>query len=147
MYKCKTYSLLKDSDVSSRDIKLKLRVFVTYLIDYNLTNIFRIWNSEKDEVSAYRNVIFNESEIYDIYHKNDSLVTLKKKQIELEKERRTVKFSINQTIEWNIDNDERLEITIRNRLILENKRFVEEFVRSKFSSQQATDQQSVNNLI
>jgi hypothetical protein len=140
--KCKTYSLLKDADVSSRDSKLKSRAFVSYLIDYNSTNIFRVWNSEKDDISDYRDVIFYTSELYDIYNKSDSLVTLEKKpQIELQTE--NVKISINQAIELNSDDDEWLEITIRNRLILESKRTVE----SKSSDQQTTDQQSVDDLI
>jgi hypothetical protein len=118
MYECKTYSLLKKADVSSRDSKLKSRAFVDYLIDYNSTNIFRVWNPEKDDVNDYRDVIFDESELYDIYNKNDSIVTL-------EKEKRIVKISINQTIALNSENDEWLEISIRNRLMLKNKRVVE----------------------
>jgi hypothetical protein len=139
MYECKTYSLLKCADVSSKNSKLKSRVFVSYLIDYNSINIFRVWNSEKDDVNDYRDVIFDESELYDIYNKDDSIVTFEKKsQIKLKNERRTVKISINQTIELNSENDEWLEITIRNRLILENKRFV------KLKS---FDQQSIDDLI
>jgi hypothetical protein len=104
MYECKTYSLLKDADVLSRDSKLKSRAFVDYLIDYNSTNIFRVWNSEKEDVNEYRDVIFDESELYDIYNKGDSLTTLEKKQIELQKE--SVKISINQLIDLNSENDE-----------------------------------------
>jgi hypothetical protein len=78
MYECKTYSLLKSANVSSRDSKLKSRAFVDYLVDYNSINIFRIWNSEKEDVNDYRDVIFDESELYDIYNKDDSLLTLEK---------------------------------------------------------------------
>jgi hypothetical protein len=129
MYECKTYFLLKDADVSPRDSKLKSRAFVDYLVDYNSTNIFRVWNSEKEDVSDYRDVIFDESELYDIYNKDDSLVTLektleKKSQIELQNER-TMKISINQLIDLNSENDEWLETSIRNRLMLKNKRVVE----------------------
>ncbi len=101
MYECKTYSLLKDVDASSRDSKLKSRVFVDYLIDYNSINVFRVWNSGKEDVNDYRDVIFDESELYDMYNKNDSLVTLEKEsQIELKKKKRTVKISINQRLNW-----------------------------------------------
>jgi hypothetical protein len=93
MYECKTYFLLKDVDVSSRDSKLKSRAFVDYLIDYNLINIFRVWNFEKEDVNEYRDVIFDESELYDIYNKDDSVATFKKKQIKLQKE--SVKILIN----------------------------------------------------
>jgi hypothetical protein len=99
MYECKTYSLLKRADASSRDSKLKSRVFVDYLIDYNLTNIFRISNFEKEDVSEYRDVIFDESELYDIYKKSDQLA-------EPQKEKKTMKISINQLIDLNSENDE-----------------------------------------
>jgi hypothetical protein len=138
MYECKTYSLLKDADVSSKSSKLKSRAFVNYLIGYNSTNIFRVWNSEKDDVNDYRDVIFDESDLYDIYNKSDSLMSLAKKH-QIEIQRKNVKISINQTIELNSKNDEWLEISIRNRLILESKRFVET-VESKSSDQQTIDQ-------
>jgi hypothetical protein len=125
MYECKTYSLLKKADASSRDNKLKSRAFVDYLVDYNSTNIFKIWNPEKEDVNEYRDVIFDEDKLYDIYNKSDSLITLEKKsQIELQN-RRTMKISINQLIDLNNENDEWLEISIRNRLMLKNKRVVE----------------------
>ncbi len=144
MYECKTYSLLKDADVSSKNSKLKSRAFVSYLIDYNSTNIFRVWNFEKESVNDYRDVIFDASELYDIYNKSDLLVTLaKKSQIELENERRTMKISISQAIELNNENDEWLEISIKNRLILESKKFVE----SKSSDQQAINKQATNQAI
>ncbi len=148
-YECKTYSLLKDADVSSRDSKLKSRAFVDYLVDYNSINIFRIWNSEKENVSDYRDVIFDESELYDIYNKDDSLVTLEKKsQIELQNERmlqneRTMKISINQLIDLNSENDEWLEISIKDRLMLKNKRVVE---LSTSSSKESSQRRSSRNL-
>ncbi len=71
VYECKTYLLLKEIDVSTRKNKLNSRAFVDYLIDYNSTNIFWVWNLEKDDVSDYRNVIFDESELYSSYNQND----------------------------------------------------------------------------
>ncbi len=153
MYKCKTYLLLKDVDVSLKNSKLKSRVFMSYLIDYNSTNIFRVWNSEKDDVNDYRDVIFDKSELYDIYNKSDSLVTQERKQIELQKE--SAKISINRATELNSDDEEWLETSIRDKLILESTRSVElksssqqaRSEESKLSSQQTTDQQSIDDLI
>jgi hypothetical protein len=137
VYECKAYSLLKGADVSLKGSKLKSRAFVSYLIDYNSTNIFRVWNSEKGDVSDYRDVIFDDSELYDIYNKDDSIVTPEKEpQVNLQ--RATVEISIDQAIELNSEDDEWLEISIRNRVILESKRPVGP-VRSKSSDQQATD--------
>ncbi len=93
VYECKTYLLLKDADASSRDSKLISRAFVDYLVDYNSINIFRVWNSEKKDVSEYRDVIFDESELYDIYKKSDQLA-------ESQKEKKTMKISMNQPIIW-----------------------------------------------
>jgi hypothetical protein len=143
MYECKTYLLLKDADASSRDSKLKSRAFVDYLVDYNSINIFRIWNSEKEDVNEYRDVIFDESELYDIYNKSDSLVTLEKKsQIELQN-RRTMKISINQLIDLNSENDEWLETSIRNWLMLKRKRVVE---LSTSSSKESSQRRSSRSL-
>jgi hypothetical protein len=152
MYECKTYSLLKRADASSRDSKLKSRAFVDYLVDYNSTNIFRVWNSEKEDVNEYRDVIFDESELYDIYNKDDSLVTLEKKQIELQNER-TMKISINQLIDLNSANDEWLEISIKDRLVLKNKRVVElstssskELSQKKSSQKKSSQRRSLRSL-
>jgi hypothetical protein len=133
MYECKAYSLLKRADASSRDSKLKSRAFVDYLVDYNSTNIFRVWNSEKKDVSEYRDVIFDESELYDIYKKNDQLAESQKEK--------TMKISINQFIDLNSENDEWLEISIRDRLVLKSKRVVElSTSSSKESSQKESSQ-------
>ncbi len=142
MYECKTYSLLKDADVSSRDSKLKSRAFVDYLVGYNSINIFRVWKSEKEYVNDYRDVIFDESELYDIYNKSDSLVTHEKKQIELQN-KRTMKISINQLIDLNSENNEWLEISIRDRLMLKNKRVVE---LSTSSSKESSQRRSSRSL-
>jgi hypothetical protein len=140
MYECKAYLLIKEANASSRDSKLKSRVFVDYLIDYNSINIFEVWNPEKDDVNDYRDVIFDESELYDTYNKNDSIVTL-------EKEKNIVKISIDQAIELNSENDEWLQITIRDRLILENKRSERSKSSSQQANRQAENQQSVDDLI
>jgi hypothetical protein len=142
MYECKTYLLLKDADVSSRDSKLKSRASVDYLVDYNSINIFRIWNSEKEDVNEYRDVIFDESELYDIYNKNDSLVTLEKEQFELQS-KRTMKISINQLIDLNSENDEWLEISIKDRLVLKNRRVVK---LSTSSSKESSQKRSSRSL-
>ncbi len=46
---------------------MKSRAFIKYLIKYNFTNIFRIRNSEKDDVNNYRDVIFNEMKFVDTF--------------------------------------------------------------------------------
>ncbi len=79
MFECKTFSFLKEADASKRNEKMKFRAFIEYLVRYDFTNIFRIWNSEKNDVSDYQDVIFNEIEFYDTYVIADLLEEKKKK--------------------------------------------------------------------
>jgi hypothetical protein len=67
IFDCKTFSLLKETDALKRSEKMKSRAFIEYLIEYDFINIFRVWNSEKDDVSDYHDVIFNETKFFDTY--------------------------------------------------------------------------------
>jgi hypothetical protein len=71
MFDCKTFSLLKKTDAFKKSEKMKSRAFIKYLIKYDFINIFRVWNSKKDDVNDYRDVIFNESKFFDTYEKID----------------------------------------------------------------------------
>ena len=74
VFGCKAYPLLKGADAPPKSNKLKPRAFVGYLVGYDSTNIFRIWNPEKGDVSGYRDVIFNEDELYSAYTSNKELL-------------------------------------------------------------------------
>ncbi len=67
IFDCKKFSLLKKTDALKKSEKMKSRAFIEYLIKYDFINIFRIWNSEKDDVNDYRDVIFNETKFFDTY--------------------------------------------------------------------------------
>jgi hypothetical protein len=67
MFDCKTFSFLKETNAFKKNEKMKSRAFIEYLIKYDFINIFRVWNSEKDDVSDYRDVIFNETKFFDTY--------------------------------------------------------------------------------
>jgi hypothetical protein len=71
IYDCKAFSLLKEIDALKRNEKMKSRAFIEYLIEYDFINIFRIWNSKKDDVNDYRDVIFNETKFFDTYETID----------------------------------------------------------------------------
>jgi hypothetical protein len=58
---------------------MKSRAFIEYLIEYDFINIFRVWNSKKNDVSDYRDVIFNETKVFDTYEKADFLKKEEKK--------------------------------------------------------------------
>jgi hypothetical protein len=71
MFDCKTFSLFKEINAFKKNEKMKSRTFIEYLIKYNFINIFRIWNSKKNDVNDYRDVIFNETKFFDTYEKID----------------------------------------------------------------------------
>jgi hypothetical protein len=71
VFDCKAFSLLKKTNAFKRSEKMKSRAFIEYLIKYDFINIFRVWNSKRDDVSDYRDVIFNESKFFDTYEKVD----------------------------------------------------------------------------
>jgi hypothetical protein len=71
MFDCKTFSLFKKTNALKKNEKMKSRAFIEYLIKYDFINIFRVWNSKKDDVSDYRDVIFNETKFFDTYEKID----------------------------------------------------------------------------
>lgn len=73
VFGCKAYPLLKGADAPPRSEKMKPRAFIGYLIGYDSTNIFRVWNPEKGDVSGYRDVVFDENQFYDSYEKDDLL--------------------------------------------------------------------------
>jgi hypothetical protein len=71
MFDCKTFSLFKKADAFKKNEKMKSRAFIKYLIKYDFINIFRVWNSKKDDVNDYRDVIFNETKFFDTYEAID----------------------------------------------------------------------------
>jgi hypothetical protein len=79
IFDCKAFSLLKKTNAFKKNEKMKSRAFIEYLIEYDFINIFRVWNSKRDDVSDYRDVIFNESKFFDTYEKIDLLKKEKRK--------------------------------------------------------------------
>jgi hypothetical protein len=79
MFDCKTFSFLKKANAFKKNEKMKSRAFIKYLIKYDFINIFRVWNSKKNDVNDYRNVIFNETKFFDTYEKVDLFKEKEKK--------------------------------------------------------------------
>jgi hypothetical protein len=71
MFDCKTFSFLKEINALKKNDKMKSRAFIEYLIEYDFINIFQVWNSKKNDVSDYRDVIFNKTKFFDTYEKVD----------------------------------------------------------------------------
>lgn len=60
---CKAYALRRD--IARRD-KIEARAYIGYLIGYCLTNIFQIWIPVLDKVVRTRDVMFKDSERYNL---------------------------------------------------------------------------------
>jgi hypothetical protein len=71
VFDCKAFSLLKETETLKKSERMKSRAFIEYLIKYDFINIFRIWNSKKNDVNDYRDVIFNETKFFDTYEAID----------------------------------------------------------------------------
>jgi hypothetical protein len=67
----KTFSLFKKTNAFKKNEKMKSQAFIKYLIKYDFINIFRVWNSKRNDVNDYRDVIFNETKFFDTYEKID----------------------------------------------------------------------------
>ncbi len=71
MFDCKAFSFFKKINAFKKNEKMKSRAFIEYLIKYDFIHIFRVWNLKKDDVSDYRDVIFNKTKFFDTYEKID----------------------------------------------------------------------------
>ncbi len=67
MFEYKTFSSLKKNKLFQKNEKMMSRISIDYIMRYDFINIFKIWNFKKNDVSDYRDVIFNENEFYNIY--------------------------------------------------------------------------------
>jgi hypothetical protein len=79
MFDYKAFSLFKETDALKKNEKMKSWAFIKYLIKYDFINIFRVWNSKKNDVNDYRDVIFNETKFFDTYEKADLFKKKEKK--------------------------------------------------------------------
>jgi hypothetical protein len=78
-YGCKAYAMYTEAMAKkNRLLKLKPKAWIGYLVGYNSTNIYRIWNPLTKKVLAVRDVIFNEREFFsgDIKDLKDDLLTV-----------------------------------------------------------------------
>jgi hypothetical protein len=78
-FDCKAFSFLKKANAFKKSEKMKSRAFIEYLIKYDFINIFRVWNSKKNDVNDYRDVIFNKTKFFDTYEKIDLFKEEKRK--------------------------------------------------------------------
>ena len=84
-YGCKAYAMTSDAQLKkNRKQRLNPRAFIGYLVGYNSTNIYRIWNPVTNRVISTRDVLFNESEFFigDIQQMRDDLLHITTEEME-----------------------------------------------------------------
>jgi hypothetical protein len=65
VYGCKAFTMTTDAmKKASRLQRLKPKVWIGYLVGYDSTNIYRIWNPQLNKVFRTREVTFNEDSVY-----------------------------------------------------------------------------------
>lgn len=66
VYGCKAYAMTPAAQGKSERLKkLNPRAWIGYLVGYDSTNIYRIWNPQTNKVHALRDVIFDENSTFD----------------------------------------------------------------------------------
>jgi hypothetical protein len=76
-YGCKVFAMSADALGKKKRLqKLNPKAWIGYLVGYNSTNIYRVWNPLTNEVIAVRDVAFNEDEFFsgDITDLKDDLL-------------------------------------------------------------------------
>jgi hypothetical protein len=129
MFDCKTFSFLKETDALKKNEKMKSRAFIEYLIKYDFINIFRIWNSKKNDVNDYRDVIFNETKFFDTY---EAIDLFKKEERKLYVTYRAISLQIFE----NSDEKQYDRISIRKHVLINSRKNVvsKSMTKKEFSS-------------
>jgi len=133
-YGCKAFALTpnaqkgvynKPKDLPRWNPKLKPRAWIGYLISYNSSNIYRIWNPITNRVISTRDMVFNEKEIF-----NRDIQALKDDYLHLQLNKLSQLLSTIQLHEPKVPRSTILEEEAINSLILntntEQKEEVEE---------------------
>jgi hypothetical protein len=84
VYGCKAYAMTQEAQRHlQRRHKLNPRAWIGFLVGYESTNIYRIWNPQTGRIISTRDVIFNEDERFDgnINQLKDDLLHIGKQEL------------------------------------------------------------------
>jgi transposase InsO family protein len=85
VFGCKAYAMTSDAQLKkNRRQKLNPKAWIGYLVGYNSTNIFRIWNPSTNNIIVTRDVIFDEKQVFtgDIQQLKDDLLHISANELE-----------------------------------------------------------------
>ena len=83
-YSCKAFIITNNALKKTNYLnKLELNAWISYLVGYDSTNIYCIWNPKLDRVVCVRDVIFNKDEFYnsDLNSFKNDLFNVTKKEM------------------------------------------------------------------
>jgi len=84
-YSCKAFAMTNDAlKKTNRLNKLEPNAWISYLVGYDSTNIYRVWNPKLNRVIRVRDVTFNEDEFYngDLDSFKDNLLNVTKEEMD-----------------------------------------------------------------
>ena len=85
VFGCKAFAMTTDAQLKrNRRQKLNPKAWIGYLVGYNSTNIYRIWNPTTNRIIATRDVIFDENQLFngDIQQLKDDLLHVTVEELE-----------------------------------------------------------------
>ena len=85
IYGCKAFALTTDALKKTHRLqRMNPKAWIGYLVGYNSTNVYRIWNPIKNIVISTRDVTFNENETFsgDIQEWKDDLLHISTEELE-----------------------------------------------------------------
>jgi hypothetical protein len=85
VFGCKAFAMTSDAQLKKNRLqRFNPRAWIGYLVGYNSTNIYRIWNPRTNKVIAIRDVTFNEKDTFngDLQTMKDDLLHISSEELE-----------------------------------------------------------------
>jgi len=85
VFGCKAFAMTSEAQLKKNRLqRFNPKAWIGYLVGYNSTNIYRIWNPVTNRVILTRDVIFNENQVFsgDIQQLKDDLLHISADELE-----------------------------------------------------------------
>ncbi|KAG7115870.1 Copia protein like [Verticillium longisporum] len=83
-YGCKAYAMTREAQLrTQKKQRLNPKAWIGFLVGYQSTNIYRIWNPQTGKIISTREVIFNEDELFngDLNQLKDDLLHISRQDL------------------------------------------------------------------